>query len=318
MRVFRAKNSNDMACEVYSALHHEGIESSSRNGNVLKFNDPVTLCYSEHWNRGNHTLGRDANPFFHVAEAMWMLAGRRDLAFLEMFNKGMAQYSDDGVNFNAAYGYRLRRHFGFDQLEQAVLALERDPDTRQVVGQMWDPQDLILTTKDKACNMSMVFSIVDEKVQMMIFNRSNDAVYGNVTGANPVHMSYFLQYVADQLGRKMGKMYFTTVNLHVYTDLYDHWDTMNWAKDRSVYTPYPSTLKGLGEIEVLCDEIMDHKFIYNEYHSQHIETVVKPLLNTWLMRKHKNGDFFDELCKCTCPSLSMAAWEWLDRREMSK
>jgi hypothetical protein len=51
---------------------------------------------------------RDANPFFHVMETLWMLAGRNDLPWLVRFNKRFASYSDDGGNTQpGAYGYQM-------------------------------------------------------------------------------------------------------------------------------------------------------------------------------------------------------------------
>ena len=120
MHVFKARSSNEMATQVYSALEKVGVKRNSRNGMVLMFPGPVTMIYTNPLARCNFTIGRDANPVFHHMESMWMLAGRRDLEFLDMFNSNMKLYSDDGINFNAAYGYRMRREFGHDQLKEVV------------------------------------------------------------------------------------------------------------------------------------------------------------------------------------------------------
>ena len=122
-----------------------------------------------------------------------------------------AQYSDDGEVFNAAYGYRARHEFGFDQLISIPRLLEKDPGTRQAVIQLWHPSDLGANTLDKACNMSMVFSIFGTRLDMTVFNRSNDLVFGGVTGANPVHFSYFQQWFANQLKIPMGHLTFESV-----------------------------------------------------------------------------------------------------------
>ena len=41
--------------------------------------------------------------------AIWIVLGRKDVEFLTIFNKRMADYSDDGKTFHAPYGWRLRR-----------------------------------------------------------------------------------------------------------------------------------------------------------------------------------------------------------------
>ena len=40
---------------------------------------------------------RNANPFFHLYESLWMLAGRNDVAGPARYAKNMNNYSDNGV-----------------------------------------------------------------------------------------------------------------------------------------------------------------------------------------------------------------------------
>lgn len=51
---------------------------------------------------------RRANPVFHFAEALWYLAGRRDLEMIGYYAPSMRSSSADGVNLGgSAYGYTL-------------------------------------------------------------------------------------------------------------------------------------------------------------------------------------------------------------------
>ena len=286
MKVFKALNSNDMAFQVYSSLEQEGIVRDSRNGPVIMFPTPVTTIYCHPWERCNFTEGRDANPVFHHMEALWMLAGRQDVEFLAMFNSNMSLYSDDGKVFNAPYGHRIRNHFGHDQLEDVINILSNDPDSRQAVIQIWDEQDLMKNTKDKACNMLLVFSIDHEdKVRLTVYNRSNDLVYGGVTGANPVHMSYFQEYVSEQLGREMGELYFISNNGHVYTELYDHWQKMDWE---DIYYKKSTRLEigDLQEIEEFCSIVLCKEIITARFDSEMLNSLSVPMANYWIERKY--------------------------------
>lgn len=309
MIVFTAKNSNDMANKVYTALNDQGISEATRNGPVLRFPEPVTMCYTSPWERMNFTPGRKSNPFFHLAEAAWMLAGRRDVEMLTIFNKRMIEYSDDGKIFNAAYGYRLRRHFGHDQLKEAVDILKHEDTSRQVVLQIWDHEDLTKKTKDKACNLSLIVSVNGGKLQMMVVNRSNDVVYGGVTGANPVHMSFFQQYLADKLSIPIGRLYMVSNNVHVYTELYDHWTKMNWDQVFNV----PTNLYPLGELEEyehLCEEVI-YGYVAYRYKSPMIEQVLKSVFNAWLLRKSENH----WVRGIQCPATFKACNDWLLRTQ---
>jgi thymidylate synthase len=114
------------------------VERESRYGPVLQIPEPVIITYTHPREKVLTCPGRDANPFFHLYEAIWMLAGRRDVAPLAYYNSRMPEFSDDGHSFHGAYGYRWRHWFGYDQLGGIVNELTKDPDSRRCVLQMWD------------------------------------------------------------------------------------------------------------------------------------------------------------------------------------
>lgn len=212
-----ARNTNDLSPKVYALLDQHGTNESSRNGTVLRFDGPVTICLTHPWERVNMCPIRDANPFFHVLESVAMLANWNSVRFMEFFAKNMAEYSDDGRTYNAFYGSRARSTFSLDQLTAVVDTLRRDPTSRQAVISLWEPRDLIRSTKDKACNLFLIFAVRGGVLEMTTFNRSNDAIWGGVSGANVVHLSFFHEYVACALGLPMGRWWHTSANLHAYT-----------------------------------------------------------------------------------------------------
>lgn len=218
---FHARNYNLMAPKVYQALQEHGIRQPSRNGDVLRIDEVVTMTVEAPWERVNFCPVRRANPFFHLMEAAAMIAGFNSVPFLAHFAQNIANYSDDGETFNAFYGTRLLRagHRHFDQLGAIANNLHHDSRSRREVALLWDAEDLTRATRDKACNLMMVFSVNDKgAVEMTSFNRSNDAIWGMVTGANVVHLSMFQEVVACALDRPMGKWQHVTANLHVYLD----------------------------------------------------------------------------------------------------
>src|SRR5438105_13568120 len=72
------------------------------------------------------------SPAFAIAEITWIIAGRNDSAFVNSWNSKLPEYAGHGDTYHGAYGYRLRHHFGFDQLHQAYEVLRNDPDNREV------------------------------------------------------------------------------------------------------------------------------------------------------------------------------------------
>lgn len=173
------------------------VRQSSRNGNVFRVDEPVTITYTHPRERVLFNAARDANPFFHLYEALWMISGRNDVAPLAYYAKQMSEYSDDGKTLNGAYGYRWRHSrpnesnnhlstkpadstwWDTDQLNILVAHLKAQPDSRRAVLQMWNVEDDLLKigvketttdanetwrtfnppSKDVCCNLSVMFSI---------------------------------------------------------------------------------------------------------------------------------------------------------------
>ena len=173
------RNANDLFSEGLWKLKTLGVKESSRNGAVIRIQEPVIITVERPQERVLFFGKRDPAHIFHLLEAVWICAGRRDVSFIQMFNSNIGQFSDDGKVFNAAYGHRMRHHFGKDQLLDVVSILKADPSSRQAVIQLWDSADLTKQTKDKCCNTQLVFDIVQGKVNLTVFNRSNDFLWGN-------------------------------------------------------------------------------------------------------------------------------------------
>jgi hypothetical protein len=139
MLVNNARTVSEALSQGLHAIRVHGIAKPSRVGDVLVMPRPVLTEYKDPTNRVLFSPMRDANPFFHVMETLWMLAGRNDLPWLVRFNKRFSTYSDDeGKTQPGAYGYRWRNYFGHDQLKDIILELRQNPDSRRVVLAMWD------------------------------------------------------------------------------------------------------------------------------------------------------------------------------------
>jgi thymidylate synthase len=177
---FKFNNVNDAfrgLVRFFLEVHPTICKSFTRNGTVLYINEPVLISYSAPCERVLLHPGRDCNPALHLYEALWMLAGRNDVAPLSYYAKQMAEYSDDGKTLNGAYGYRWRKAEpwedntldgeycgGFkmvDQLDILVAHLKADPTSRRAVLQMWMVEDLLQVSKsrDVPCNTAVYFSL---------------------------------------------------------------------------------------------------------------------------------------------------------------
>lgn len=239
MKVIEARNVNCALFDGARYLRRYGIERPSRNGPVLVAPTPVTTVYEEPTERVLFHEGRDANPFFHLIEALWMLAGRNDLKTLTAFVQNMANFSDDGGKTQpGAYGYRWRNHFQMDQLVWAVNRLKNDPNDRRVVIQMYDAdvdqEAADSGGKDIPCNLIALPTVsVDNRLDLTVYNRSNDMIWG-AYGANAVHFSVLQEFIANMLGLPVGRYYQVSNNFHAYLSTFDKAPkTWPWYNDES-------------------------------------------------------------------------------------
>ena len=86
MYTFTARGPSEGLFLAKQALEKEGKPIDTRNGTALEFDSPVLIHYTHPKERVIFYQERDANPFFHLMEALWMLAGRRDVKFVDKFN----------------------------------------------------------------------------------------------------------------------------------------------------------------------------------------------------------------------------------------
>lgn len=255
MHVINATNVNDA---LHTGLHYllqHGVEETSRNGTVLVAPGPVTTVYTKPWQRVLFSPLRDANPFFHFMESLWMLAGRNDLAFLQQFASKFGAYSDDGKTIRGAYGHRWRQWFGYDQLRVLVEELRSTPDTRRAVLAMWDAGefqypdqfqgtedgggDLLATTVDKPCNTHIYFDVRGGVLNMTVCCRSNDVLWG-AYGANAVHMSFLQEYIAVMVDVPMGAYRQVSNNYHMYLNVVSRERAAKIAEDALLANFYDS------------------------------------------------------------------------------
>lgn len=228
MITLTADNLYDLSPKMAQAFDAYAYTRPSRNGDVQRLPGLTSVEIKRPKQHVCLYAKRDANPFFHLIEAMAMLSGRNSVSLLSFLASNMSNFSDDGVRFNAFYGERARVKWG-DQLALVIAELRANPASRQAVVNLWDPADLLRTTVDKACNLCLIFSVEDGVVSMTTFNRSNDCVWGFLTGANMVHLPFFLEYVASHLMLSMGTWYHCSANMHVY-DWNEKWGKLQEDK----------------------------------------------------------------------------------------
>lgn len=349
MKTLHVRNVNEALIEGIKLINTFADVTPSRNDNTLEIHEPVAITYMHPSEKVLINIKRDANPFFHIMESMWILAGRKDVAFLDVFNKQMVNYSDDGLVFNAPYGYRMREHFGLDQIAGVIQLLQHDKHTRQAVIQIWDPEDLNKHTKDKACNMQVVFrirtdNVGTERLYMTVYNRSNDILWGAL-GANVVQFSMLQEYVAAHLGLWVGPYTQISNALHAYIDtrsphtgkgaqlweelcdsyLYDSSYNMHYQPYDEVNKIVLMTNEDIAKFDkdlTLFFNIFDmrgfdelNKMAVQTWHSRYFKDLVIPMLNVWFIHKKFGAtEALGYIHNIVSDDWQRAAEHWLNKR----
>jgi len=289
-----AVNVNDWFSDALWALRAEGVKQDSRNGRVIAIERPMLFTVARPEERVLFNPKRMANPYLHVMETVWMLAGDNEVDFLLTFSKQMEAYANGGV-INGAYGHRWRNHFGRDQIKGVVKELTEDLNSRQAVIGMYDPAvDHHRHWNDRPCNTHIYFRADGGELDMTVCNRSNDVVWG-MCGANAVHMTYLQELVARALGMEVGFYNVMTNNLHIYEH---HWHLLEGPGSYNLYgpkvKPYPILHEGeeVRDLLIDCENFVQHQEDWY-YRTKWMKDVVLPMHGHYMCRLNGDKDTYD-------------------------
>jgi hypothetical protein len=192
-------------------IKQQGQIEDSRNGKVVSYPLPLMVTTTQPWERVLLCPRRRANPFLFLLDGLSILS---KVALVKPFADIVPRfknYSDDGATLRGHYGRRL-----YDQIPDAIEMLRREPNSRRVTMAIWDAaMDLGADSKDIPCNVHVNLRIVDGALDLTVFNRSNDVLWG-MLGANIVQFSFLQEYIATSLGLFVGRLHQISTNAHIY------------------------------------------------------------------------------------------------------
>lgn len=344
---FRVRNVSAAVSAGFTWLAEVGIEEPSRNGPVIVAPEPVLTSYARPTERVLFSHLRDANPFFHMMEALWMLAGRNDVEWPAYFAANIRNYSDNGKILHGAYGHRWREYFGYDQLDWIILGLQSNPDSRREVLAVWDagslddnyePRegsgDLYVGGhggKDVPCNTHAYFDLRNGELNMTVLCRSNDMLWGGY-GANAVHFSLLQEYMAAGVGAPVGVYRQFSNNYHVYPSaitpkgmeplaflaaLADDAACTDYY-ERGEVKPFPLVNTDLPTWDADLKQFMATPQGSANYQDVFFSAVARPMYLAWKERKEKRGTGLEWARLIAAADWRKACVEWILRREAAK
>ncbi len=237
---------NEALVGMSKTLLKEGVWRTTRGKRCLEMPHPVLIEIRNPCSRIVTIPERRWNPTLGYAESLWLALGWNNLDDLTgKYVKSLYNFSDDGHTWRAGYGPRFRYFNGtghqynigkdtveipagsVDQFKFVIESFKRDPETRQAMITVADPNkdcftdgDLI-TTKDMPCTRSLHFQrSVEGKLDLIVDMRSNDILWG-FSAVNVFNFTLMQEYFASMIGIPLGRYYHKADNFHVYEDFVD-------------------------------------------------------------------------------------------------
>lgn len=260
MKTFRSASADDLWRQAFRCLvdeQRQALPQKSRAGETI---EALHVAFELANPRHRWVVSRRPaiNPAFAIAEVIWILAGSNDASVLNYWNRQLPKYAGSTCTYPGAYGHRLRKHFGIDQIRRAVEVLRADPDTRQVVLQLWDSrQDLPHhdgrpQTCDIPCNITSILKIRDGRLHWTQVMRSNDVVRG--LPYNIIQFTTLQELIAGWLGVELGPYHHWSDSLHIYqSDL----STFSASAESDTPPHCESLMTGLDKGELLLAQMYE-------------------------------------------------------------
>jgi len=156
---------------------------------------------------------RNINTKWFCAEAVWHMSGGRDPDFMKTY--GFNAWSKFPQSMNWGPTFRGRGD-GIDLLLKGVAALRHDRTKKSIVFQLFERDDI--GRSHRPCISSMALSVIGETLHTTVLQRSADLYFGlphDVAG-----IAIIRAWIARYLNLKIGAIYWTVANAHVYANQY--------------------------------------------------------------------------------------------------
>ena len=167
----------------------------------------------------NYITNKERNwkPDYAEAEWQWYLSGDPRISKLgELYGKVppiWERMADSRGEVNSNYGYQWRR---CEQIDYVVAKLRDNPNTRHAAISIYDAKEWQKYTKDTPCTYAIQFTIINNKLNMSAYMRSNDIWYGFCN--DQYQFSSLQKKIAKELKIEIGWYYHHAHNMHLYND----------------------------------------------------------------------------------------------------
>ena len=204
------------ANEAYEALLHDAIALG------IDFDDTKALFNCGFYINNpmdNHITNEQRKWSLKYAEAewQWYLSGDPSIKKLgELYGKIppiWEKMADSKGNVRSNYGWQWKRNA---QIDYVTAKLKTNPKTRHAAISIFDGKEFDTYRNDTPCTYAVQFTIIDDKLCMSVYMRSNDIWYGFCN--DQYQFSSLQKMVADRLNLEIGWYYHHAHNMHLYNN----------------------------------------------------------------------------------------------------
>lgn len=201
----------------------DGVEDevASRAGNTREILHTV-LTLSDPRDRWITVRVPSISPAYSFAELIYVMVGSNRADDINPWNPSLPKYQGDYKYYPGAYGFRLRKAYGFDQIEKTYEALSCNPNSRQVLMDIWSPEIDFPKKygepagKDIPCNIMSMLKIRNGILYWTQVMRSNDLFLG--LPYDIVLFTSLQEIIAGWLDVDVGEYVHYCDSLHYYVE----------------------------------------------------------------------------------------------------
>ena len=203
-------NANEAFTYFYKKIRKKGV---SFGDTKALFNVGFTILNPS--DKIIHNKPRDWNLKYAEAEWQWYLSGDPNIsklgAIFGLVPKIWQQMADSLGLVRSNYGWQWQRE---NQIDKVVAMLKDNPETRQAAISIYDGKEIDTYRKDTPCTYAIQFTVLNNKLNMSVYMRSNDLWYGFCN--DQYQFASLQEMISERTGYEMGTYYHHAHNLHLY------------------------------------------------------------------------------------------------------
>ena len=187
-------------------------------GYITKEIGPLSFSIQNPRKRLTTIKQRKWNFVAAVGELLWHLSGSKDLNTIANYLSEWKNFSKDGFSIdNSCYGYKIfqKEDNGYSKWNKIIEILKKDPGSRRAVLSLYNDKDgLNEFDIDVSCTCTLQFMIRDNKLNLIVYMRSNDAIWG--LPYDFFLFSFLQELLSKELGIDLGVYTHMCGSMHIY------------------------------------------------------------------------------------------------------